>query len=774
MNLLTRNFLSFGKKGGNLSYRETSFLKKLSCFIVALSLTSAMYGQIAPWGNTCPIPAASAFTEHNCAPPNCPPLDDNEASEYRGIKASAPGCSVIETPAAPLTPPTLTCPVQSIRYSLVEDPPNEVYLQYCTFAAPNSPAYDAKSQGWINQLFCGVDGSGLPAAPTGITFSAKSAGLETNFIGEEVAPLDEEDDAQLLQLDFWMVLPPTLSSVGIQIGDTKADATALWLGPNLGAMCPVAEFIEVANERMGGVDNWVGYGNRTGYYPIPATVSQDCNLNILRARMYISDIEAFWKSDPLIDIGSGFVNITTLPLIAATGPSDNAPPTLTLMDGADGFVDANGNVFDVNGNWIPVACQTPGTDATDIVTVSATNICLGDPAPNYTITGEPGATLTYNIDGGTAITITLDATTGIATIPASATATSTLNLVSVNFLTMGSCALSGTASVTVLQPATPIVTGGTFCAGTAATNFSISGTPSTIVSYNIDGGTTVSITLDAAGNATIPVTTSSTLNLVSVGFSGTLDCTETLSGSVEIVVLDAIPAPSVTGGTFCEGTTANFTLSGTPNTIVSYNIDGGTTTSITIGATGIATVPATVSSTLNLISVNYSGPTDCSPMSIGGSTTITIETCVTPTYTWTFLDPCNCDNPNNITLADGTFLIADFIEVDASEYISPVVTLAFADTNFLDSSGNPIAAATASFTSLGGGIYRLPYYVRVSAPATFTIDVDGDQQTGTSSVNCACDTSIPTMSQWGLIIFGLLILNVGIFFLYRKEGVLSA
>ena len=385
-----------------------------------------------------------------------------------------------------MIPPTFTCPVQSIRYSLVKPPPNEIYLQYCTFASPTTPRYDAESQGWINQLFC-EEVAGLPAAPTSIAFSTKFEGLQSTFIGEEAPPFEETDDAQLLQMDFWLVLPPTINTIGVSIGDTKADATALWFGPSLGDMCPVAEFIEVANNIVNGVDNWVGFGNRTGFYNIPATVSQDCNLNILRGRMYISDIEAFWDSDPLIDIGNGPQSINNIPTIAALSPTDDDPPTLELEDGGMGFVDANGNVFDLNGNWIPVACQTPGTDPTLLadLSISATSICLDDPAPNYTITGQSGSMITYNINGGPPITITLDPS-GMATIPATIpvapAVSSTLNLVSV-----GSLVVNCAETFTVITPPTASVSGTTtICNGDPA-DYTFTGPPNSVITYTLNG-----------------------------------------------------------------------------------------------------------------------------------------------------------------------------------------------------------------------------------------------------------------------------------------------
>lgn len=102
-----------------------------------------------------------------------------------------------------------------------------------------------------------------------------------------------------------------------------------------------------------------------------------------------------------------------------------------------------------------------------------------------------------------------------------------------------------------------------------------------------------------------------------------------------------------------------------------------------------------------------------------------------------------------------------------------MVSLAFADANFLDSSGNPIDASTATFIDQGGGIFTFPYYTRSNVPGSFTIDVDGDQQSGTSMTCSPCPIDIPTLTQWGLLIYGLLILNLFVGVLYRKEMVIE-
>jgi hypothetical protein len=98
--------------------------------------------------------------------------------------------------------------------------------------------------------------------------------------------------------------------------------------------------------------------------------------------------------------------------------------------------------------------------------------------------------------------------------------------------------------------------------------------------------------------------------------------------SSEITVTDpALLTASVAAvsSSVCSGQNAVFTITGTHNQVVTYNINGGTNTTATIGSLGTATVTVTApiaTQTLNLVSVASSTPS-CSN-SVPGSASITI------------------------------------------------------------------------------------------------------------------------------------------------------
>jgi beta-glucanase (GH16 family) len=135
----------------------------------------------------------------------------------------------------------------------------------------------------------------------------------------------------------------------------------------------------------------------------------------------------------------------------------------------------------------------------------------------------------------------------------------------------------------------------------------------------------------------------------------------------------------------------------------------------------------------------------------------------------TLADPCNCSNPNNVMLPEGTMLFQDTLLVDASSFTNPVVTLASQDGNLLDVNGNPIDPATATFLDLGNSQFGLVFYTRLISHATVVVDVNGQQRTFVTASCRACPEDVPALSQWGLLIFGLFMANLSLVFMYRRS-----
>lgn len=263
-----------------------------------------------------------------------------------------------------------------------------------------------------------------------------------------------------------------------------------------------------------------------------------------------------------------------------------------------------------------------------VVTIASNaTVCLNGSA-TVTFTGTPNALVTYTVNGGPNQTITLNAS-GTATITQTYTATTTYTLVGVSTTGTPSCPApaSGSVTITVLPPPTAsIASNQTVCSGQSAT-ITFTGTPNSTVTYTVNGGPNQTIVLNASGTATITQTyaATTTYTLVSVASSGTPSCTQALTQQLVVTVL---PLPTVTlaaNQTICSGQSASVTFTGTPNSTVTYNINGGPNQTIVIGPSGTAvlTNTYTATTTINLVSVATSGTPACSQPQTG-SVTITV------------------------------------------------------------------------------------------------------------------------------------------------------
>jgi len=266
-------------------------------------------------------------------------------------------------------------------------------------------------------------------------------------------------------------------------------------------------------------------------------------------------------------------------------------------------------------------------------TISGTaTICSGETAV-ITFTGTANSTVTYTINGGTERQIVLNAS-GDGTV--SATATGTYALVRVTSSGTPACSqnLNGSATVTVNPlPTATITSAGTICAGETGV-ITFTGTPLATVTYTVDGGSNQQITLNASGEATVSTTTASTYRLVSITGSGTPVCSQNLSGSTTIT-LRALPTATISGTTtICSGETAVVTFRGTPNSTVTYTINGGANQQVVLNASGDGTVSATATGIYALVRVTSSGTLACS-QTLNGSATVTVNPLPTATISGT-------------------------------------------------------------------------------------------------------------------------------------------
>ena len=248
------------------------------------------------------------------------------------------------------------------------------------------------------------------------------------------------------------------------------------------------------------------------------------------------------------------------------------------------------------------------------------NVCPNE-LTTVTFTGTPDATVLYTINSGSNQTLILD-NLGKAEITKNYSETTTYTLLSVTTAGTPGCSQQqiGTITITVVPLPKVVISGSTSICPDGTTTVTFTGTPNATVTYNINGGSEQTIVLDSLGIATITdsyaITTIYTLVNV---FTENSNCIEQQTGSVTITVL---PLPTVTistDTTICSGNTATVVFTGTPNAIVTYNINGDSNQTITLdtAGTGVFSAIYTNTTTVNLVSIATSGTPTCSQSQTG-------------------------------------------------------------------------------------------------------------------------------------------------------------
>jgi len=121
-----------------------------------------------------------------------------------------------------------------------------------------------------------------------------------------------------------------------------------------------------------------------------------------------------------------------------------------------------------------------------------------------------------------------------------------------------------------------------------------------------------------------PTPSTTTAGNSQVFYAAAVDANGCEGPRAEIVVqVNALPTATITGGTtICEGSTATITFNGTPNAVVTYTVNSGSNQSITLDATGVATLTTaalTANASYDLVSVASTGTNPCSQPQTGNA-----------------------------------------------------------------------------------------------------------------------------------------------------------
>uniref|UniRef100_UPI0037BE3933 Ig-like domain-containing protein n=1 Tax=Flavobacterium sp. TaxID=239 RepID=UPI0037BE3933 len=276
---------------------------------------------------------------------------------------------------------------------------------------------------------------------------------------------------------------------------------------------------------------------------------------------------------------------TTVPAICS-GATLTALPTTSNNGITGAWTPALNNTATTTYTFTPTAGQC-ATTATMTITVKALPTLIKDVnSPTAICIGQSAR---LEITGADSYLWNTESTSSSITVSPTSSITYTVEGTNSNGCTK-------TETFRVQVNALPILTitgNSTICNGTSTT---LTATGAT--SYNWGGSlTTSSIVVNPTSNSNYTVT-------------GT-DNNGCINSASQQVTVKAIPNASVNATTpICAGNIAIFTITGTPNATVSYNIGAGSNTSITLNNSGLATVNipgATLSQTLNLVSVSLLG-----------------------------------------------------------------------------------------------------------------------------------------------------------------------
>ncbi len=310
-------------------------------------------------------------------------------------------------------------------------------------------------------------------------------------------------------------------------------------------------------------------------------------------------------------------------------------------------------------------------------TISGTaSVCQTGTPPNVTFTGADATapyTFTYTINGGAPQTVTTTTGNSVTVpVPTANTGTFIYNIVSVKDGTTDACTKNITtpsATVTIIPLPTAILTGSTtVCQNSNSPSITFTGNGGTApytFTYNIDGGTNLTVT--SVGNtATLAVPTATVgthvYTLTSVRDATANLCTQTISGQAVTIKVNALPSATVSGTTsVCQNATSpviTFTGSGTtaPYTFT-YTVNGGAPQTITTVSGNSVTLPVStaVATPLvyNLIKVNDGTTVACGKDITGQSATVTVRPLPTATIAGT-TTVCNNSTSPVITFTGAT------------------------------------------------------------------------------------------------------------------------
>lgn len=341
---------------------------------------------------------------------------------------------------------------------------------------------------------------------------------------------------------------------------------------------------------------------------------------------------------------------------------------------------------------------------TATIAIAETEVCLGSPV-QVTVSGTPDTDVVYTVNSGAPTTVTIP-TSGSIVFPdvLPAEAVYIYQLVSATSVNAPYCSqtLTGSDSVTVVGPPTATIstTIATVCSG-GNTVIDFSGTANATVYYTINGAPEQQVVLTpttanpAIGTNSVSftgLTADTRYQLVRAQAAGSATCSRALTDFVLVTVKPLPTATIQANQNICTGSSTTVTVTATPNSTVTYTLNGGPATNLSIGTSGtgiINTGVLTADATYRLVSISKLDGITC--QSTLNATSI-VRVVPLPTASFTAL-PNICSNRT----AEITFTGTPNAQVNFSYTVGAVTTF---DNVILNSSGGwiyttiPITATT--------------------------------------------------------------------------------
>ena len=320
----------------------------------------------------------------------------------------------------------------------------------------------------------------------------------------------------------------------------------------------------------------------------------------------VPDVTSITTTTPICSGSDAVFTINGTPNATVTYTLNNGTAATTVLNSsgigtltvsnAQNNQQLNVTLIALNGcSRVETLTETIIVNLTPVVSslTSNTSICAGSDAI-FTINGTAGSVVTYTINGGSNQTVTIP-TSGQATV--TITAPSTNVVIALSSVSLNSCSttLSNTTTVDVrpIPSVTSLTSNTSICSGSNAV-FTINGSANATVTYSVNNGTSITTTLNGSGIGTITLSNSTANVSVTLSQINNGACSTSLTNSANVTVLALPNVTALTSNSpICSGSNAVFTITGTANATVSYSLNGGTSTNVTLNATGTSVIPIT-------------------------------------------------------------------------------------------------------------------------------------------------------------------------------------